>query len=150
MQLLFLLILKLISHVNTLIIIAKAVAKPTIVLYQVMMALLLWRASSLPRLDNNNNTQKSTYKNDVYILKLKNLEIIIIIITQKFITMTKSNQMNDQQILVAVIFYLLNKSAVMSFQISFHNYQIYISIHFSTYGKVWKRYCSSYLVCLIV
>ena len=149
MQLLFLLIHELISHVNTQINIAKAVAKPTIVLYQVMMALLLWKVSSLPRPDNNNNTQKSTYKNDVYILKLKNLEIIIII-SQKFITMTKSNQMNDQQILVAVIFYLLNKSAVMSFQISFHNYYIYISILFSTYGKVWKRYCSSYLVCLIV
>ena len=149
MQLLFLLILKLISHVNTLINIAKAVSKPTIVLYQVMMALLLWRASSLPLQDNNNNTQKSTYKNDVYILKLKNL-VIIIIISQKFITMTKSNQMNDQQILVAVIFYLLNKSAVMSFQICFHSYQIYTSILFSTYGKVWKRYCSSYLVCLIV
>ena len=147
MQLLFLLILKLISHVNTLNI-AKAVAKPTIVLYQVMMALLLWRASSLP-LQDNNNTQKSTYKNDEYILKLKNLEIIIII-SQKFITVTKSNQMNDQHILVAVIFYLLNKSAVMCFQIYFHNYQIYISILFSTYGKVWKRYCSSYLVCLIV
>ena len=113
MQLLFLLILKLISHVNTLINIAKAVSKPTIVLYQVMMALLLWRASSLPLQDNNNNTQKSTYKSDVYILKLKNIEIIIII-SQKFITMTKNNQMNDQQILVAVIFYLLNKSAVMS------------------------------------
>lgn len=148
MQLLFLLILKLISHVNTLINIAKAVAKPTIVLYQVMMALLLWKVSSLPRPDNNNNTQKSTYKNDEYILKLKNLEIIII--SQKFITVTKSNRMNDQQILVAVIFYLLNKSAVMSFQISFHNYQIYIFILFSTYGKVWKRYCSSYPVCLIV
>ena len=37
MQLLFLLILKLISHVNTQINIAKAVAKPTIVLYLVMM-----------------------------------------------------------------------------------------------------------------
>lgn len=151
MQLLFLLILKLISHVNTLINIAKAVAKPTIVLYQVMMALLLWRASSLPLQDNNNNTEKSTYKNDVYILKLKNLEIIIIIIiSQTFITRTKSNQMNDQRILVAVIFYLLNKSAVMSFQLSFNNYYIYTSILFSTYGKVWKRYCSSYLVCLIV
>ena len=74
MQLLFLLILKLISHVNTLINIAKAVAKPTIVLYQVMMALLLWKVSSLPLPDNNNNTQKSTYKNDVYILKLKKIE----------------------------------------------------------------------------
>jgi hypothetical protein len=37
MQQLFLLILKLISHVNTQINIAKAVAKPTIVLYLVMM-----------------------------------------------------------------------------------------------------------------
>jgi hypothetical protein len=37
MQLLFLLILKLISHVNTQINIAKSVAKPTIVLYLVMM-----------------------------------------------------------------------------------------------------------------
>ena len=45
MQLLFLLILKLISHVNTQINIAKSVAKPTIVLYLVMMmmALLFWR-----------------------------------------------------------------------------------------------------------
>ena len=49
MQLLFLLILKVISHVNTQINIVKAVAKPTIVLYLVMMmimALLLWSASS--------------------------------------------------------------------------------------------------------
>ena len=40
MQLLFLLILKLISHVNTQINIAKAVAKPTIVLYLVMMMMM--------------------------------------------------------------------------------------------------------------
>ena len=41
MQLLFLLILKLISHVNTQINIAKAVAKPTIVLYLVMMMMMM-------------------------------------------------------------------------------------------------------------
>ena len=41
MQLLFLLILKLISHVNTQINIAKDVAKPTIVLYLVMMMMMM-------------------------------------------------------------------------------------------------------------
>jgi hypothetical protein len=48
MQLLFLLIHELISHVNTQINIAKALAKPTIVLYLVMMtmALLPWMVSS--------------------------------------------------------------------------------------------------------
>ena len=44
MQLLFLLILKLISHVNTQINIAKAVAKPTIVLYLVMMMMMMMMA----------------------------------------------------------------------------------------------------------